>query len=251
MADYLKSYSRGTSLDKKPKRSKFAKIFLRNFKPDIEFNSLYLLNLIKIFLKKKHKEDSKSKIENINIYDIGCGPCQYIFSKLYDGIKLNYTGVDRGSTYQDYIKRLGGELIIANLEEPLVMIESESADLIICAHVIEHINNLEDLISELYRILKPEGLILFRTPDIENVGFKFYKDYTHVRPFTKDSLKDCLLNSEFKLIYSKSITPLRSVSKIIIKRLPFSFERFSLYLMGIISQILLKRKREVEAIAYK
>ncbi len=251
MKSYLKGLSKGTSLNQKPKRSKFAQVFLRKVKPEIDFTSSYLLNLIKIFLQNKQKEGSESKIESINIYDIGCGPCKYIFSKLYNGIKLNYTGVDRGSTYYDYIKRIGGELITADLEEPLVMIDSESADLIICSHVIEHINNLEDLISELYRILKPEGLIFFRTPDIENIGFKFYSDYTHVRPFTTNSLKEYLTNSGFKLIYSKSVTPLRSVSTIVLKRLPFSIERISLFLLGIISQLFLKKRREVEALAYK
>ena len=250
MADYLKGLSRGASLDKKPKRSKFSKVFLRGVKEQLSFNSLYLLNLIKI-IEKNRLHNRKSKLESINIYDIGCGPCDYLFSNIYDGIKLNYIGVDRNLTYEDYINRIGGKLIKANLEKKLLMIESESADLIICSHVIEHINNFEQLISEMKRILRPEGLIFFRTPDIENVGFTFYRDYTHVSPFTPNALKDCLINSDLKLIYSKSITPLSSISKIIIKRLPLSLERTALYLIGIISQLTLRRKREVEALAQK
>ena len=252
MGNYLKILSMGGTISKRKKRSKFAKIFLRGVSPQFEFDCLYLVKLIKLFIKNNHNLSNFDKeIKAINIYDIGCGPCSYFFSNTFKGFKLNYTGIDINYTFKDHIEKFGGSLIKANLENKLSMIESNTANIIICSHVIEHIKNTESFISEMYRILSPKGLIFIRTPDIEKVKFEFFDDYTHVRPYTPNSLKCCLLSSNFEVIYSKSITPLKSVSEIIIKNLPIKIERILLYFFGFLSLFIFRKRREVELLATK
>ena len=57
-----------------------------------------------------------------------------------------------------------------------------------CAHVIEHLENPEFLVREVWRVLKVSGTLMILTPDIERYKFRFYVDHTHIRPFTKQSM---------------------------------------------------------------
>jgi len=58
-----------------------------------------------------------------------------------------------------------------------------------CQHVIEHVEDPFFLMKECLRVLKPGGRAVIVTPDVQRVGFEFYIDYTHIRPFTSTSLE--------------------------------------------------------------
>ena len=47
--------------------------------------------------------------------------------------------------------------------------------------------------DEIYRIVKPGGLVVAMVPDWESVYKTFYEDYTHRTPFTVKSLRDIFL----------------------------------------------------------
>jgi ubiquinone/menaquinone biosynthesis C-methylase UbiE len=57
---------------------------------------------------------------------------------------------------------------------------------------IEHIRNrnVDHVMSELYRVLKPGASIIMTTCDWKKNYKVFYDDYTHKIPFTKASLED-------------------------------------------------------------
>tara|TARA_Y100000815_G_scaffold201856_1_gene185487 strand:+ start:2131 stop:2883 length:753 start_codon:yes stop_codon:yes gene_type:complete len=89
--------------------------------------------------------------------------------------------------------------------------ESNSFDLILCYHILEHIVDDEKGMSELYRVLKPNGTLLIQTPFKEG---KIYEDYTltsetdrlkhfgqedHVRIYSVAGLKERLQNVGFKI----------------------------------------------------
>jgi len=58
-----------------------------------------------------------------------------------------------------------------------------------CQHVIEHVANPLFLLQESRRVLKPGGRAVFVTPNVKTLGFDFYTDYTHIRPFTTTGLE--------------------------------------------------------------
>ena len=66
-----------------------------------------------------------------------------------------------------------------------------------CAHVIEHSVAPERILSEIRRVLRPEGTLLLITPDIERCGFKFYDDHTHRTPFNRRGLQRLLQMHDF------------------------------------------------------
>jgi SAM-dependent methyltransferase len=80
-----------------------------------------------------------------------------------------------------------------------------------CQHVIEHVVNPLFLLQECRRVLKPRGHAVFVTPNVQTLGFDFYIDYTHIRPFTEISLERIAADagfSEYSVHYSFTGIPL-------------------------------------------
>lgn len=70
--------------------------------------------------------------------------------------------------------------------------EENSVDIAISLAVIEHLREPENFISEIYRCLKPGGLVYLSTPNFQLDWKNFYNDPTHVRPYTPESLAEML-----------------------------------------------------------
>ena len=101
--------------------------------------------------------------------------------------------------------------------------EDNTFDVIFCNHVLEHVDNAEQCIAELYRMMKPGGFGIFQIPQDVN-RYETYEDKNivtekdreihfwqkdHVRLFGLD-YKDKLANAGFKVIvedYTKEISP--------------------------------------------
>lgn len=89
--------------------------------------------------------------------------------------------------------------------------ESETFDLIICYHILEHIIEDEKAMNELFRVLKPGGYLLVQTPfkkgDIyedltltsESERQKFFGQKDHVRIYSVSGLEKRLQNSSFTI----------------------------------------------------
>lgn len=63
--------------------------------------------------------------------------------------------------------------------------------------LIEHINNTDKLMADMYRVLKPGGICILMTPAWETQYKHFYDDYTHVKPFTRHGLRSALCVNNF------------------------------------------------------
>ncbi len=83
-------------------------------------------------------------------------------------------------------------------------------DLIVCFHVIEHVKEPHKMVKEFHRILKKNCSILLETPHwitiVSPIGANFYDEPTHIRPYTKVTLK-LLFEKEFNIKRIKFDTP--------------------------------------------
>jgi len=95
--------------------------------------------------------------------DLGCGKSK----------KEGYYGVD--------VANVGEIDIIADLEKPLSELPDGSVSSVFSYHCLEHINNLAQLMHELYRVLMQEGTLEIYVPHFSNPYH--YSDPTHVRSF--------------------------------------------------------------------
>jgi SAM-dependent methyltransferase len=101
-------------------------------------------------------------------------PPKAINKKIIEGHPASYVTTD----YLDEFEA-DKKLDITNIEEP-----DSIYDLIICYHVLEHIEADEKAMAELFRILKPNGLVLIQTPFKSG---EIYEDYNIIAP--EDRLK--------------------------------------------------------------
>ncbi|MCD6371783.1 MAG: class I SAM-dependent methyltransferase [Candidatus Aenigmarchaeota archaeon] len=100
-----------------------------------------------------------TKIEKL--LDIGCGKCLLlkIISKRFKVKEI--WGVDISEKSKHECIKRGIKFVKHNVEYPLPF-EDNLFDVVICNQVMEHIYNTDDLISETYRILRPNGFLYFR-----------------------------------------------------------------------------------------
>ena len=71
--------------------------------------------------------------------------------------------------------------IVADIEQGLPFLPDNSVDQIHCRSVFEHIENFENLMREIVRVLKKQGKAYVFVPHFSNPYY--YSDYTHKRFF--------------------------------------------------------------------
>ena len=123
----------------------------------------------------------------------GCGRGEFLRGFLRCG--LQGFGVDQSDIARTLCPE--AEIRVADLEKGLPY-EDGFFDFIYSKSVIEHFYYPENLVREMFRALKPGGLLITLTPDWEYVYQSFYEDYTHRTPFTSTSLRDILLIHGFQ-----------------------------------------------------
>jgi len=107
---------------------------------------------------------SKDLTNNVDLkIDLGCGPRP----------KKGYYSLD--------LLELNGIDIVADLNKPLDLLPDNSCSHIFSNHVFEHVQDLNLLMSEIFRIAKPDATIEIVVPHFSNVFG--YSDPTHVRLF--------------------------------------------------------------------
>lgn len=88
-----------------------------------------------------------------------------------------------------------------NFEKDPLPWPDRSFDFVTCMHLVEHLQSLDLLATEIVRVLKPGGWVYFETPHPKTVALpsppgpaagtftlNFYDDPTHVRPVSIGSL---------------------------------------------------------------
>jgi len=71
--------------------------------------------------------------------------------------------------------------IVADMENDLSFLPDNSVNQIHCRSVLEHVNNFENLMREIVRVLKNDGTAHIFVPHFSNPYY--YSDYTHKRFF--------------------------------------------------------------------
>jgi len=120
------------------------------------------------------------------LLDIGCGRGEFLRGFIQCGVQG--FGVDRSRAAQKYCPQ--AELRTADLEKSPLPYDDNTFDVVYSKSVIEHFYYPEKLVSEIFRVLKPGGLVITLCPDWEFNYRIYFEDYTHRTPFMQSSLRD-------------------------------------------------------------
>ncbi len=126
------------------------------------------------------------------ILDIGCGRGEWL--KLLKESGYISRGLDINRVMVEQCQARGLEVIEADVINYLQSLPENSLGAITGFHIIEHLpfKTLMRLFSETVRVLKPQGLVIFETPNPDNVlvgSNTFYLDPTHINPLPSATIK--------------------------------------------------------------
>lgn len=152
-------------------------------------------------------------IDKGKILDIGCGRgslLQWLKNHKWEtyGVEINKHAAEDGN--REELNIFNGELTDANYL-------SDFFDIVVINQVLEHVYDPQETLREIYRILKPTGLLIVGVPNIDSYEAKIFQKYwfalqipTHLYHFSADSLKLMLLENKFRIkkIINKVFIPL-------------------------------------------
>jgi 2-polyprenyl-3-methyl-5-hydroxy-6-metoxy-1,4-benzoquinol methylase len=105
--------------------------------------------------------------DHASILDVGCGDGSFL-QQLDTSLKrpYEYHGIDYSEYQVRKAQALPYEFRRCNLEEGIPY-DDASFDLVYSGEVIEHIYNPDRMLEECWRVLKPGGLLLVSTPNLQ------------------------------------------------------------------------------------
>ncbi|GAA5523458.1 hypothetical protein Maes01_00003 [Microbulbifer aestuariivivens] len=151
-------------------------------------------DLIKVRLKQyiPFINPLKEIYPHIIAIDLGCGRGEWL--ELMRENHISAVGVDIDDKMLSACRERGLKVETADAIEYLKGLSDESVSIISAFHLVEHISfeNLDRLVRESLRILKPAGLLILETPNPENIvvgASEFYLDPTHKKPIPSKLLE--------------------------------------------------------------
>lgn len=132
------------------------------------------------------------------LLDIGAGTGDF----LYEAKKRNWKvyGTEPSASARELAAKKG---VVLEEEETF---GSEEFDVVTMWHVLEHVSDLEKQIEDLYRLLKPGGLLVVAVPNHKSYDAQKYNEFwaaydvpRHLWHFSRSSIKDLFENYDFSL----------------------------------------------------
>ena len=122
------------------------------------------------------------------IVDFGAGQGHILIPLLAHGWnKLVAVDVD-DYMFDDFRERYGIHPIACDVATDRIPLEDGSVGAIACFHLIEHLLDATNLMSEAFRLLEPGGRFFLVTPDRRKDYKAFWQDPTHIHPYDKVSI---------------------------------------------------------------
>ena len=146
----------------------------------------------------------------IKTLELGCGQGDFQ-AAVKDNPRFNATGLDYSEACVNYAQSQGLDVKLGDIQSE--GIEEETYDLVVALHVLEHVQDLNSTIDEIYRVLKPGGLVFAVCPSATHFkqamagenwkylgppGHLWYlSPQTFPKFFTKAGFSEVLLSSHF------------------------------------------------------
>ena len=144
------------------------------------------------------------------VLDIGSGRGEWL--ELLEEQGLVATGIDSNRVAAAGCRARGLDVVEADGIDYLRSRAADSAGAISAIHVIEHLPfaRLVELFDEAHRVLRPGGVVIFETPNPENLivgACDFYTDPTHVRPLPPEPYRFILESRGFARVEIMRLHP--------------------------------------------
>ena len=143
----------------------FDKLSNEWWKTDGSFSALHAYNFVRIkYIKEVLKKNEKKNLCNLKILDIGCGGG--ILTEPLARLGARVTGVDENENAIrvaiDHAKKSKLKIQYKRMSFDKINFD-EKFDIILCMEVLEHLNNIDMLITKVKELLNPKGIFIGST----------------------------------------------------------------------------------------
>ncbi|AVH70502.1 class I SAM-dependent methyltransferase [Nostoc sp. 'Lobaria pulmonaria (5183) cyanobiont'] len=152
-----------------------------------------ILNRLKVYLPLI--EEAKIGSLNSPILDLGCGRGEWL--QLLRDSGYTAKGIDINRVMQEQCQARKLDVVESDVILYLQSLPDDSLGAVTGFHIIEHLEFpvLIKLLEEVVRVLKPEGIAIFETPNPKNLvvgACNFYSDPTHRNPVFPETIQFCM-----------------------------------------------------------
>ncbi len=195
-------------------------------------------------IKERFREYLPYVNDQAPVIDLACGRGEWLELLAENGLEAR--GVDSNSLQAVQCRARGLDVREQDLFVFLQSVANASASAVTGFHIIEHLsfNALVALLDEVLRVLRPGGVVIFETPNPENlvVGSNyFYLDPTHRHPLPTELMEFLLQNRGFEKV---EILPLHPWESGRVAGDGELVERFNGYIYGPMDYAVVGRKHE-------
>lgn len=167
--------------------------------------------------------------KNLGIIDLGSGRGEWLELLKETGYRAK--GIDLNNVMIQQCHERGLDAEEDDILHYLQSQKQESINIITGFHIVEHLpfKTLVAVLDESFRILKRGGVVIFETPNPENIivgSCTFYLDPSHNRPIPPDTLKFLAERRGFSRVEIHKMNPLNYVPESndeILKHIAFRF----------------------------
>jgi SAM-dependent methyltransferase len=147
------------------------------------------------------------------VVDLGCGRGEWL--EILSAAGIEARGVDTNLIQLEKCRARGLSVSEEDLLAHLQTLDDASVGAITGFHIVEHVplKTLVTLLNETLRVLRPGGVVIFETPNPENVlvgSNYFYMDPTHRHPLPSELLEFLLQSRGFDAIEILNLHPWES-----------------------------------------
>ena len=157
----------------------------------------------KMALKRKLKLINAFNSESKILLDIGCGTGDFLATALKSGWKI--TGIEPDEKARAIANAKTNNAVFET--EELTKARPNSFDVITLWHVLEHLPNLEEEVSKLKALLKPNGTLVVAVPNYKSFDAEHYKSFwaaydvpRHLWHFSKTSISEVFGKENMKVV---------------------------------------------------
>jgi SAM-dependent methyltransferase len=148
----------------------------------------------------------KSIYPEARLLDLGCGRGEWLELSLKDGWQALGIDLDRGMI--EHCLALGLKVEQVDALSYLSAQADQTISVVTGLHIAEHVSFdvLQEILQEIYRVLRPGGIMILETPNPENIVVgtcSFYLDPSHRSPLPPDLLSfltECYGFHQFKIV---------------------------------------------------
>lgn len=159
-----------------------------------------------ISLKKKLKLINSFSKEAKNLLDVGCGTGDFL--QTAQNNNWNVLGIEPNEKARAIANKKTNNSVFE--VEQLLKFESHSFDVITLWHVLEHLPNLQEQVSILKKLLKPNGTLIIAVPNYKSFDAIHYAEFwaafdvpRHLWHFNKESVSKLISKFQMKVIKMK------------------------------------------------